>query len=178
MEDSTYVLDSFLHEIFGGAYIYRHRLVVLLVESGVSEVGEHFFIPFLPENATYRFVEFSYAQLRTTQDAITDAIAKRPDNCNYSGKIWSYEIVQQDNRVRVEYIANSMFGRGFEYFENQFRRYIYDSPMLDFRGVFFLPIGVSPQSPYFGYLNLLLATGIVWGIIGIVRWCVKYKNKI
>ena len=114
------------------------------------------------------------AELRYTWEAVSAAIWDRVRRCDYAGNVWSYEVRPESRTIKIYYIANEMQERNFE--EN-FRRYVYDSPLIEIDGVWFFSLGRPPLSPYRGYLGLLLSIVGASAAVVLIYRAVAMRRK-
>jgi len=118
-------------DFYGGSAIDSDGMpVIFIVESRLEEAYSHNVIGALLETGLrYRFVMYSYTELRITQFEISGIIGER---------FWAYQCIYSNN---VSFIGADVLNNGVvvflsEYNEqmiNGFRRYVYDSSMLILR---------------------------------------------
>jgi len=114
-------------EFFGGSYISDDgSLVLLIVESSYVRAQRHDAInELLESNVTYRFVEFSYAELRAAANSIFATVLNMSDDgCVYANNVTGVGLNPSINGVVVylEVYDRAMIAG--------FRQYIYDSPLI------------------------------------------------
>lgn len=125
-------------DFYAGTYIDDSgSLVLLIAASHQRSALEHEGGALLIEaGVSYRFVEFSYAELLATSERIMDIRLERAvlsdDICVYASNVTGTGIRTDLNMITVfllEYNDDMIAG---------FKRYVYDSPMLMFRQLDFV----------------------------------------
>ena len=171
--DSWLIPADLLPDFYGGIHAdYDGSPIIFIVESKLEEAYRHDVIgAFLEAGIEYRFVEFSYAELRAAQDTAWRIAGSRMElyGCIYSFNISAGFIDPHANRAVVGIIDDS------ERMIAGLRRYVYDSPMVVFQqmGPFYMG-GRGVLWPSFVILSPLLLS-IIAGIIvisinRIIRW--------
>jgi len=119
--------DVVFPSFYGGVYLgYDGRPVVLIVESEIQEARGQNHLSEIIADGNYRFVEYSYAELRETQRVVWDKIIERALICNYADNAIMIRVCTMSNRVIVSLIDNN------DEMIMGFRLHVYDSLMLDF----------------------------------------------
>jgi len=149
-------------------------LTVLVVENMLEEAQAHdAFTHFFADNGSYRFVEFSFAQLLETRTQLIAAIDARP-GCFYAESVQGIRVLTNDNNVEV----NIWHGGGAERdSEAGFLRYVYDSPAINVLAGFFFPLRTWVH-PVVYIARLLVATYVVIGVplafVKLLIWVRSY----
>jgi len=161
-------------DFYGGMVRDGTQLIMLITESMLYEAREHAaFKHLLTNENSYRFVEFSFAQLIRTREFATKAANKRP-GCIYAdsvtGSMW---VNPQENRVDVWVVRNADTDVAYG-----FTRYVYDSQMLYVSHVFVFNLGGIPPHPIVLHawvvVCLYVVVGLVIGFIKMLRWARSY----
>lgn len=150
--DGTIIFPDF----YGGSYIdYNGHLVLLIVESYHEAQTQESVRILIDAGVSYRFVEFSYAELIAAHATIASITSARSqDGCRYSNNIGHGGNDARINRAVIGLIVyNEEMIAGF-------RRYVYDSPMITFEP--------SSWGQTDGHINAPFAIAIAMGIFTIV----------
>ena len=183
--------ESHIHiypDFFGGFYIgYDGRLTLLIVESMYEHARAHASVgALLGEGVRYRFVPHPYNELFAIREAISDVLHERW--VPRSQQRWWRNWCRYSNNVTliwIDYRGYISVGL-YQYNENMvagFRRYISDSPRIEFSQsdgiringqggwIFFFRAGEHPILRLLNGLVFLAAGCIVFfGIRALVRW--------
>ncbi|MCL2377564.1 MAG: hypothetical protein FWC77_00400 [Defluviitaleaceae bacterium] len=172
-------------DFFGGMYIRElqpnWQLVILVVESMLYEAVAHdAFSQLITCINSFEFVQFSFAELMETQRYVTRLIGERPD-CIYAQSVHTYEVSMPHNRLNIFFKVGSG-GFSFEEAEEMmagFTQYVFDSPMVDVRTIFYFEFGwPGTRWPPLSFIALSVWVGIwVAVIITLIIMSARKRTK-
>lgn len=159
--------DVIYPDFYGGIAVNGPRLTLLIVEHRLEEAKAHdAFTHLFTENHSYRFVEFSFAQLLETRALAIAAIDAR-QGCFYADNAREVQIHAPDNRVHISLVRNYA---DFEWDMNAgFREYVFESPMVITFPTIFLPIGVRFVHPLIPFSWIVVFVCIPLGIVLLIK---------
>ena len=157
-------------DFYGGAYIDSNgQLITLIVESKLGEALAYDVFKERIDNGAYRFVQFSFAELRELMDALIPKIDERiANNCIYAKNISSWGAQATINRVIIflnDYNDEMIAG---------VRRYVYDSPMIVFMQRDFFRFG-GESSPFMTVIQIFLMVGL---FVIVIALCSRIRGFI
>jgi len=124
------------------------RLVTHVVRSKIEYARVHeAFSSLVAEPRSYSYAEFSFAQLLETQRRVEAIISER-EGCFYAQTVQKLGIAPALNILHVAILGNdpARGSRDSHEILAGFKRYVYDSPMIDFTFDFHLPLnGGTPR---------------------------------
>jgi len=157
-------------EFYGGRYVGEGGQIVFLIVESYLETAMAYDsgCPLLTEGINYRFVEFSYAELHAAQHAVWDVRSERfvglrelpmriDELCIYSNNVSGSGIFTMRNRIvvgLVEYNEDMIAG---------FRRYVYDSPMIEFEHMGWIYLSGGPL----GFIRANFTSIVIFIGIGV-----------
>jgi len=125
--------------MFGGV----EWLIIYVTPSKLEYARAHdAFSHFFAEGASHEYVEFSLTELLETIRRVVAIINERPD-CIYSQNVYELRINPRDNVVNI-YFGNQNNNPSPVAMSDGFRAYVYNSPLVEHRPLFFLPLGGEP----------------------------------
>ena len=153
-------------DFFGGLFINDYgRLVVYIVEGLVDSAMEHDIIGVLIADGDYKLTQISQTQLAAVRARVDTAISNAwRDGCVYASNVSMWGSGANQISVRLAVYSDEMI--------DGFRRYVYDSPLIEFSQADFLIIGGAPQ--YFWeripswLLSVLVLGGVAVGFVASV----------
>jgi len=139
----------------------RPRFVASTQEyARAHEAFSHFFT----EHISHGYVEFPLAHLLETKARVEAIISERP-GCIYAQSVEGISIWQ--GRSVVIGFGNPDNTMDRDAMMAGFKRYVYDSPMIEHVGVFFLPLGGGQGSPIFLFVLIGLLAAPALYLIGV-----------
>jgi len=154
---------------FYGGMTMRHRwddrrLIVLVVESKLDYAMAHEVFSHLVVPSSHYFVQYSFAQLLETQRRVEELISQRPD-CIYSQSVYSTGIRPTENTVTI-WFGDEINPMDRDAMIAGFRQHVYDSPMVELRGMFFFSFFPPRSFPTWIIVAVVFLTAPALYLIG------------